>query len=372
MKVASVVGTRPQFIKAAMVSKAIRVKHREVLIHTGQHYNFNMSKIFFSGLDLPAPDYHLNSGPGLPGLQLGRMLEGLEAVFEREKPDLVLVYGDSRSTLAGALSASRAGIPLAHVEAGLRSHNQSMPEEFNRVITDHLSTFLFCPSLTAVRNLEKEGMTGIIKKSGLLNEKAPPERPAGLKVINVGDVMLDVLLNSGVGPAWSGEQKRKPGDYLLATLHRAENTDKRERLAGLLANLAAAGEKVVFPVHPRTAKKIEEFNMTFFSESPNIKVIKPVGYREMIGLIKNARKVITDSGGIQKEAFFLRVPCITLREETEWVETVERGCNVLVGYDRRLFREALEANFNADWSGFPYGRGDASLLISSLLEEYLG
>jgi len=362
LKVATVAGTRPQFIKAAVVSRVIREKHDEILIHTGQHYDENMSLVFFSGLGIPAPDYCLKAGPGTPGQQLGRMLSGLKDVLDREKPDIVLVYGDSRSTLAGALAASRAGIPLAHVEAGLRCHNHSVPEESNRVITDHLSAVLFCPSETAVRNLIEEGM------------EVAPERFTSPYVVNVGDVMCDLLLeclNRGnYFPPAVGYQFQNRGEYLLVTVHRAENTDKKERLSAILESLVSLGEKIIFPVHPRTAKKILEFNLAGYLRHPNMVVIEPVGFPEMIWLMKNARKIITDSGGIQKEAFILKVPCITLREETEWPETVERGCNVLVGCDRRLIREAVGTVLVADWSGYPYGRGCASRLISRFLEEY--
>ena len=374
MKIATVVGTRPQFIKAAAVSRPLREMHREILIHTGQHYDFNMSGVFFSGLGLPAPDYHLDAGPGSSSRQLGKMLSGLAAVFSREKPDFVLVYGDSRSTLAGALAAVKAGIPLAHVEAGLRSHNPSMAEEYNRVISDHLSAILFCPSEKAVRNLEVEGITGVVKGGGLLSMQDVPQFPALPCVVNVGDVLCDAILEQvkngrGMLPP-DGEKTGKPGEYLLATVHRAENTDQRERLAAILECLVSAKERVVFPVHPRTAKKIQEFGLISYLRRPGMAPLEPVSYLEMIGLIKNAKKVITDSGGIQKEAFFLKIPCITLREETEWPETVDSGCNVLVGCDRRLFLEALAGKPNGDWSGFPYGRGAASRLIARLLEGF--
>jgi len=366
LKIAAVAGTRPQFIKAMMVSRAVRENHNEILVHTGQHYDLNMSRVFFSGQERFAPDYHLSTGPGTPGRQLSKMFNGLKDVFEREKPDIVLVYGDSRSTLAGALTASSMGIPLAHVEAGLRCYNRSMPEEFNRVLTDHLSAILFCPSETAVRNLEKEGITG---SAGGISVKE-----TGSIVVNVGDVMYDALqecLNRGkCSPPSAGGRFPEPGEYLLATVHRAENTDKKERLSVILESLVTLEEKVVFPVHPRTMKRINEFNLGGYLSRPNMAVIEPVSYEEMIWLCKNARKVITDSGGLQKEAFFLKVPCITLREETEWAETVERGCNVLVGCDRRLIREAVGASVRGDWSGCPYGQGNASRLIVRLLEEY--
>ena len=374
MKVATVVGTRPQFIKAAMVSRFLREKNSEILIHTGQHYDLNMSGIFFSRLDLPAPDYHFTAGAGSPGRQLDEILSDLAVVFAREKPSIVLVYGDSRSTLAGALAAAKAGIPLAHVEAGLRCHNPFMAEEFNRVLTDHLSSILFCPSEKAVRNLEAEGFTGVVKGGRLITMADLTEFPEGPCVVNVGDVLCDALLAQGKNGKGSlpsaGKKIGQPGEYLLATVHRAENTDHRERLTAILECLVSANERVVFPVHPRTAKKIQELGLSAYLRHPGLVLTKPVGYRKMIGLIKNAKRVITDSGGIQKEAFFLKIPCITLREETEWPETVDRGCNVLVGCDRRLFLEALAEKPNGDWSGFPYGKGDTSKLIARFLEGF--
>ncbi|MDF9407861.1 UDP-N-acetylglucosamine 2-epimerase (non-hydrolyzing) [Pelotomaculum isophthalicicum JI] len=372
MKIATVVGTRPQFIKAMMVSKAVRKNHDEILIHTGQHCDANMSQVFFSGRGCPAPDYYIDAGLAAPGRQLAKMFDGLKAVFEWEKPDVVVVYGDSRSTLAGALAASKTGIPLAHVEAGLRCGKRAMPEEFIRELTDYLSAILFCPSEIAVRNLNKEG---IINGNGAASGKETDTvRFRGSIIVNVGDVMYDALqecLNNGnCSPPSAAGRLPEPGEYLLATVHRAENADKKERLSVILESLVTLGEKVVFPVHPRTMKRISEFNLGGYLAHPNMVVIDPAGYDEMIWLCKNARKIITDSGGVQKEAFYLRVPCITLREETEWTETVERGCNVLVGCDRRLILEAVGASARGDWSGSPYGQGNASWLISRLLEEY--
>jgi UDP-N-acetylglucosamine 2-epimerase len=314
MKVVSIVGARPQFIKAAALSRPLRARHTEVLVHTGQHYDHTLSGVFFEGLDLPAVDVNLDVGSGPHGRQTGAMLRAIEEVLIAQRPDWMLVYGDTNSTLAGALAAAKLCIPVAHVEAGLRSFNRRMPEEVNRVVTDHLSSLLLCPSSTAVDNLEAEGITR--------------------NVHLVGDVMLDVL-------HWAKERARKsapevlrlmklaPREYLVATLHRSENTDDPVRLASILAALDALGERVVFPVHPRARKAISENGLRV---GQRVEMIEPVGYVEMVALTASARMVLTDSGGLQKEAYWLGVPCITLREETEWVETVAAGWNALAGF----------------------------------------
>jgi UDP-N-acetylglucosamine 2-epimerase len=371
LRIATVVGTRPQFIKAGIVSKALKQSHDEILINTGQHYDLNMSEAFFC--DQSIPDYNLNIGLSSARQQLSKMFDSLVSIFSKEKFNLVLVYGDSRSTLAGALAAARAGIPLAHVEAGLRSYNLSMPEEFNRVLTDHLSSVLFCPSKDAVRNLAAEGFAGVVKGGELIDLSDAIYAPVA-QVVNVGDVMceavMDCLADEKYEPPQIVKKFFKPGGYLLVTVHRAANTEHRKRLGVILKSLIACGEKIIFPVHPRTAKKIKEFHLDRYSNNTNILVMEPVGYHEIIWLIKNARKVVTDSGGIQKEAFMLGVPCITLREETEWIETVELGGNVLVGSDPSLLREALDATIQGAWSSRPYGRGDTSRLITRFLEGY--
>lgn len=312
VKVVTIVGARPQFIKAAPVSRVLRQQHTEILVHTGQHYDDNMSAIFFEELDIPEPDYNLGIGSGFHGAQTGAMLEKIEDVLLREKPDWVLIYGDTNSTLAGALAAAKLHIKVAHVEAGLRSFNRAMPEEINRVVADHLSDLLFCPSQTAVGNLAAEGIS------------------RGVHL--VGDVMADALAFAVERSQGRSQILQRLGlaakKYLLVTVHRAENTDDHDRLVNILAALNALSETVVFPVHPRTRLVIEKMD---YALQDHVLLSEPVGYLDMVQLEKSARMVLTDSGGIQKEAYWLSVPCITLRDETEWMETVQAGWNVLVG-----------------------------------------
>jgi len=317
MKIASIVGARPQFIKCAPVSRELRKEHEEVLIHTGQHYDHGMSEVFFEELAIPKPDYNLNIGSGTHGHQTGAMLGAIEDVLQQENPDLVLVYGDTNSTLAGALAAAKLHVPVAHVEAGLRSFDRRMPEEVNRVLTDHCSDLLFCPTKTAVENLAAEGITG------------------GVHL--VGDVMVDAM---NYNRAVAEERSRileavgvRPGEYLVITVHRPSNTDSRENMVAILGALAEAGRPVVFPVHPRTQNYLRRYGL--LAKMPeNVLVTEPLGYLDMLHLMAHAEKILTDSGGVQKEAYMLGVPCITLRENTEWVETVEAGWNVLVGAGR--------------------------------------
>ena len=315
MKILSIVGARPQFIKAAAVSRELRRCHTEILVHTGQHYDYEMSGIFFDGLDIPPADLNLEVGSGSHGSQTGMMLQGIEDALLAHRPDCLLIYGDTNSTLAGALAAAKLSVPVAHVEAGLRSFNRRMPEEVNRVVADHLSELLLCPSETAVTNLAAEGITR--------------------NVHLVGDVMLDVLnwarrrVETGA-PTILQKLEVSSGSYLLATMHRSENTDDPERLSAILTAVNAIDETVVFPIHPRTRKAIKSSSCQLGS---HVRLIDPVGYVDMLTLTGGARLALTDSGGLQKEAYWLGTPCITMREETEWVETVEAGWNTLVGSD---------------------------------------
>ncbi len=314
MKVLSVVGARPQFIKAAPLSAELRQRHTEILVHTGQHYDPGMSAVFFDELGIPAPDHHLGIGGGSHGSQTGAMLVALEQTIVAEKPDLVLVYGDTNSTLAGALAAAKLQVPVAHVEAGLRSFNRAMPEELNRVVADHLATWLFPPSELSRRHLADEGVTG------------------GVHV--VGDIMLDAILlhreRAAAKARYPGALGLGPGAYYLCTVHRAENTDDPARLGRILAALERLDRPVVLPLHPRTRKRLGEFGLAI---GANVRLLDPVGYLDMLELVRQSACVLTDSGGVQKEAYYLAVPCVTLREETEWTETVDAGWNMLAGTD---------------------------------------
>jgi len=351
MKIATVVGARPQFIKAAPVSRALRARHQEVLIHTGQHYDLNMSEVFFQELDIPRPDYHLGVGSGSHGAQTGAILQAVEEVLFREKPAALLVYGDTNSTLAGALAAAKMHIPVLHIEAGLRSFNRKMPEEINRILTDHLSRLLFCPTATAVANLAREGITSGVHLNG--------------------DVMYDAFLfNKQLAKEVQllAELGVKPGEYLLCTVHRAENTDDPGRLQAIFAALNQVAQPVILPLHPRTQKIIREQGLEGALGS-NIKVIDPVGYLEMITLEAEAGKILTDSGGVQKEAYFARVPCITLRDETEWIETVEAGWNLLTGTDTDKIVRAVEEFTPPAKQPQVFGSGDAALEFVRILEN---
>jgi UDP-GlcNAc3NAcA epimerase len=312
MTIVTIVGARPQFIKAAPLSKALRSTGiQEILLHTGQHYDAEMSDIFFDELGIPTPDINLEIGSGPHGQQTGRMLEAIEKELVQHKPDKVLVYGDTNSTLAGALAAAKLNIPVAHIEAGLRSFNTKMPEEHNRVLTDHCSTFLFCPTPTAVDNLSNEG---IIQNVHLVGD---PMLDATLHYLPIAEQNSTALKDHNLD-SWH---------YFLATLHRPSNVDNPATLIHILETFDQLSLPVLFPVHPRTKAKIDQLNKTY----PNIIQIPPVGYLDMLKLLKHAKALLTDSGGLQKEALFLKTPCITLREETEWLETLVDNANQLTG-----------------------------------------
>ena len=363
MNIVTIVGARPQFIKAAPVSRAIRDHNQkektpritELLVHTGQHYDHGMSQIFFDELEISEPDLNLGVGSGSHGWQTGQMLMGIEEVLLKGKPDYVMVYGDTNSTLAGALAAVKLQIPVAHVEAGLRSFNREMPEEHNRIVADHCSDLLFCPTQTAVDNLAREGIT------------------TGVHL--VGDTMYDAVLQfSSIARKRSTlleELEVEPKTYLLTTIHRPYNTDIPENLQNIFRAFAEIGEVIVFPVHPRTSKKITDLESQFAQElvPGNVKIIEPVGYLDMLVLEENARLILTDSGGMQKEAYFFGVPCITLRPETEWVETLETGWNVVAGAHISTIVKGYQKAINSPPTNRPhlYGDGRASEKIVSRL-----
>lgn len=351
MKIVSIVGARPQFIKCAPLSRELRKVHLEILVHTGQHYDPEMSEIFFEELSLPLPDYHLGVGSGSHGTQTAAILVGTEHVLIQEAPDIVLVYGDTNSTLAGALAAAKLHIPIAHIEAGLRSFDRTMPEEINRIVADHLSALLFCPTKNAVDNLRSEGITE--------------------RVHLVGDVMKDALeFNRQIAALQSGILERiglSPGKYLVLTVHRPSNTNKRDHLIAIIRAVAESGMAVVFPVHPRTRKYLHEYGL--LNHMPeNILCIDPVGYLDMLQLMTYAAKIITDSGGVQKEAYLLGIPCITLRENTEWVETVEDGWNVLVGADRGKIMNAITSFAPNTPQRDVFGTAGASYRIAAIID----
>ena len=355
MKIITVVGARPQFVKAAVLSRAFATtsQFQEKIVHTGQHYDANMSDVFFDEMEIPKPSFNLGIHGNTHGAMTGQMLEGLEKIFMDEKPDLVLVYGDTNSTLAGALAASKLHIPIAHVEAGLRSFNMNMPEEINRILTDRISTYLFCPTETAIENLRNEGFPF-----------------AGMNMHLSGDVMQDAAMYYAKKSESLSTIRAELNlnDFVLCTLHRAENTDDPKKLKAILNALALINETtpVVLPLHPRTRKLIQESGMKV-----PLKVINPVGYFDMIELLKHCSLVMTDSGGLQKEAFFFQKHCVTLRDETEWVELVQHGFNELAGADVVKITEAFskmkskQSDFNIDL----YGNGLAAENILNCLKK---
>lgn len=355
MKILTVIGARPQFIKASVVSAAIEKTAglEEKIIHTGQHFDANMSNIFFDQLGIPKPHYQLNINSGSHGTMTGRMLEAIEKICLEEKPDRLMVYGDTNSTLAGALAASKLHIPVAHIEAGLRSFNMRMPEEINRILTDQVSDILFCPTETAVKNLKNEGFD---------------QKP--IQVLNVGDVMQDSSMffaeRAVKGEALSLVPEK---DFIVATLHRAENTDDPVRLKAIVDALNYIHKNilpVVLPLHPRTQKVVKSLGLQL-----EMLVLEPVGYLEMIWLLKHCNAVVSDSGGVQKEAFFFKKPCITMRDQTEWVELIDNGVNVLAGadtqkiidYTQAMLNKTIEDPFNL------YGGGQASKNIANVLAD---
>ncbi len=350
MRLVSIVGARPQFVKLAPVSRMLRQQHEELIIHTGQHYDYRMSSLFFEELTLPEPDYHLHVGSGSHGKQTAHMLDEIEQVLLKVQPDWVIVFGDTNSTLAGALAAVKLHIPVAHVEAGLRSYNRAMPEEINRVVTDCLSQRLFCPTETARKQLEHEGMV------------------TGVEV--VGDVMYDTLLQMQPKLAANAQVLLPtlhvtPHQYVLATVHRASNSDDVEAMRNIASALNRLDMPVIFPIHPRTQARLATYDITW---NDHIHFIEPVGYLDMLTLEDAAHCVITDSGGVQKEAFFLCTPCITLRQETEWPETVEAGWNVLVGTKDAAIIEAVHRDRPAQPLHHPFGRGDAAARIAKAFQ----
>jgi UDP-GlcNAc3NAcA epimerase len=355
MRIATIIGARPQFVKAAIVSRAIAhsCKIEEILIHTGQHFDGNMSDVFFKEMSIPKPKYNLNINSLSHGAMTGQMLEKIEKILLKESPDCVLVYGDTNSTLAGALAAKKMHIKVAHIEAGLRSFNMKMPEEINRILTDRISDILFCPSFTAVKNLKKEGYNFFDSK-----------------IINVGDVMFDAAMfyeQIACKP-----KMLLPEVFVLCTIHRAENTDNVNRLISIFDTLEIISKTspVLLPLHPRTKSKLKDINYNFVNSK--IKFIDPVGYLEMVWLLKNCKFVMTDSGGLQKEAFFFKKQCITLRDETEWIELVELGFNVIAGSNSQNILSAVEC-LNSNYISFDvdlYGNGNAAKkIVCELLDN---
>lgn len=351
MKIATIVGARPQFVKAAPVSKVLRKTCNEYLIHTGQHYDENMSQIFFDELGIPRPDINLELGSGSHAIQTGKMLIEIEKILQNIKPDWLMVYGDTNSTLAGALAATKLHIPVAHIEAGLRSFNRRMPEEINRLLTDKMSGLLFCPTQTAVNHLESEGVT------------------TGVHL--TGDVMYDAVLRFGALAEQKSTVLRRldltPKKFMLATVHRPNSTDSKENLTNIIEAFGESELPVVFPVHPRTVGYLKQYDLwNQINSSKKIRAIEPVSYLDMLQLEKHAAKILTDSGGIQKEAYFYQVPCITMREETEWVETVDDGWNIIVGTDKAKILDAIHHFKPTQPQHALFGDGKASEKIVGL------
>ena len=380
MKIITIIGARPQIIKAAAISRAIHTHFKdqitELIVHTGQHYDDNMSAIFFTEMGIPAADYNLSVGSGNHGAQTAKMMEGIETILLQEQPDALLVYGDTNSTLAGALAAAKIHIPVVHIEAGLRSYNKSMPEEINRITCDHCSTLLFSPTNQGISNLIKEGF------STTIHSKASIDHPL---VFKTGDIMFDnSMYFSSIANEKQGLLEKlqlTPGDFILCTIHRDSNTDKPDHLnqiiRGLLQIQRISNQAIVLPLHPRTRKKMMELLEPAVAEelqdNSRIQVIDPAGFLDMISLENNCSLVITDSGGVQKEAFFFKKPCIILREQTEWVEIVENGNALLVGSSEEKLIEAYhQLTTKKDYTYPPFfGDGHASEEICRLMLEHL-
>ena len=355
MKIASIVGARPQFMKAAALSNELRKHFDEILIHTGQHYDWEMSGVFFSELNIPKPSYNLGIGSGTHAEQTGNMLIALEKVLAKERPDAVLVYGDTNSTIAGALAAAKLHIPVIHVEAGMRSFNKKMPEEINRIATDAIADLFLCSTKTAVENLRREGKTENVHLAG--------------------DVMIDALKkNKQIANAKSKilqQLKLKPKSYVLATVHRAENTDEKEKLSSIIDAMVLSRERIIFDLHPRTLNCLEKYGLLGkLKNSANITITKGLGPIDFLKLQMHAKKILTDSGGIQKEAYALGVPCITLRNETEWVESVNAKWNLLVGADKKKIISALR-NFSPRTKRTNlYGSGNSANKICAIIAKW--
>jgi len=360
-KIITVIGARPQFIKAAPVSKVILGQPDlcEVMVHTGQHYDFGMSNVFFDELEIPESVYNLEVGSNSHAIQTGEIMKRLEEVLIKEKPDLLLIYGDTNSTLAGALTAAKLHIPVAHVEAGLRSFNNKMPEEINRIVADRLSSLLFAPTKTAMNNLGNEGITeGVYKTGDVMYDVAQ-------QFISRAKEKSRILVNLDIGPK----------EYILVTIHRAENTDDKARLTNIFTafNKIAEDIPLVLPIHPRTRKMLREYQLE--NQLDSVKLIDPVGFLDMINLEHNAKLIVTDSGGVQKEAYFHKTPCVTLRDETEWVETVEAGWNILADVNRSE-NIILSINDMLCYNGerktiSEYGDGKSSREIVIKISEYV-
>lgn len=366
-KIITILGARPQFIKTPLLSKELAKFSTEIIVHTGQHYDDKMSDLFFRELKIKKPKYNLGVGSAEQGEQTAKMLAGIEKILLKEKPDLIIIYGDTNSTVAGALAAAKLHLPVAHIEAGLRSYNRQMPEEINRIVSDHIAELLFAPTKNAVRILKKEGIA-----SG---------------VYNVGDVMAEMMEKFKSQKSLSLSQAKRRGQakvkimkdynikakkYLLVTVHRQENTDNKENLKNIFKALLTIEQTIIFPAHPRTKKAIEKYHLDkLLSRAPHIRFIDPVGYLEMISLELNAKMILTDSGGVQKESYVAKVPCLTLRKETEWIETVQSGWNVLCGTNvNKIVRLAKHFPKPKSHPNF-LGTGHASEKIASQIRKFL-